>query len=226
MNADWWYPVITWWVIIASVARRLLTMIGWTGFRPGPAWIPPLLGAVALAPISGLPLGRWLYGLSGGFSIPFILLLLDDTLSPLLRRPILDDWERRAGAWFGVSAAATLYPLALGLGPFDPYSLGWQIPAVYGMVSFIAALLAAIGNRFSLVILAAGIAWHAGFLESENAWDYLVDPIYGAVAALALVTDGAGSLVARRRKPSLPKQPIEEITVAVGRSPRVMPYAR
>ncbi len=190
MNPEWWYPVIAWLAIFASVTRRLLAIIEWAGLRRGPAWIPPLVGAVALLPISGLPIGRWLYGFSGSFSIPFIILLLEDTLSPLLQRPILDDSDRLVAAWFGFLAAATLYPLALGLGPFDPYSAGWQFPVGYGSLIFLAVLLAASGNRFSLVILATGIAWQAGALESENAWDYLVDPVYGVFAAVSLVADG------------------------------------
>ena len=194
MSVEWWYPVFAWGVIIAAAARGLLLIAERVGLPRTPRWLPLALGAVSVVPISGLPIGRWLHGVTGSSSIPFVILLLEDTLSPLLPRPILDAPSRRAGAWFGAVTAAMLYPLALGLGSFDPYTIGWQMPTASWLVAGVAALLALIGNRFAAVIIAAGIAWQLGILESENAWEYLVDPIYGMVATLTLVSVGVRAL--------------------------------
>jgi hypothetical protein len=199
MTVEWWYPVIAWWLVIAAVARGLLAAVRRAGLPRGPAWLPLVLGAAALVPISGLPIGRWLYGFSNAFSIPFFALLVDDTVSPLLRRPLLDRSGRRAAAWFGVVAAAMLYPLTLGLGSFDPYVFGWRAPGTAGLAAAVGAALAMVGNRFGAVLIAAGIAWQAGILESDNAWDYLVDPVYALVAALTLLAAGIGAGLAGGR---------------------------
>ena len=187
----WWYPVVAWAVAIAAIARSLAAM------RPGniPRWIPPAAGGLALVPIGGVPLGRWLHGLGQTFSIPFLVLLFDFVVASFLLPSArggawLDLPARRAAAWWGAAAALLLYPAALGAGPFDPYSLGWNTPGVAAAAAAGGALLALAGNRFGTVLLAAGAAWHLGLLESDNAWDYLVDPVYGAAAIVNLLWQG------------------------------------
>jgi hypothetical protein len=80
----------------------------------------------------------------------------------------------------------------LGLGPrnFDAYALGWpwlfwgQAAVLFGAVALAAAGLILRGNRFGYVLLLTLAGYASGFQESTNLWDYLVDPVYGAVALL------------------------------------------
>ncbi|MFM7035529.1 MAG: hypothetical protein ACKOYJ_10190 [Planctomycetia bacterium] len=205
MTIVWWYPVVTWCLVIAATARSLLAAGVRIGLPGGPGWLPLVIGGLAMVPVSGLPIGRWLHGFIGSMSIPFAALLLDDVLSPLLRRPLLDDRSRLAGAWHGAVASMLLYPWALGLGPFDPYAmgwdmgsgLGWRTPGVAGMAACAGVALVVCGNRFGAVLIASGAAWQAGLLESDNAWDYLVDPLYGIIATITLLGRAVTGRLAR-----------------------------
>jgi hypothetical protein len=200
----WWYPVAAWAVALAAIARSLAAL------RPGgvPRWVLPAAGCLTLVPIAGIPLGRWLHGLGQTFSIPFLVILLDFVVAPA-RTPSAHAWSwldrpaRRAAAWWGAAASLLLYPAALGAGPFDPYALGWNDPGVAAAAAAGGAVLALAGNAFGTVLLGAGAAWHLGLLESDNAWDYLVDPVYGAAAIMSLLWQGCRPLLPGRR-PLLP----------------------
>lgn len=174
----WWYPVIAWGVAIAALARCAARAMP----RPIPPWVPVALGCVTLVPVAGMPIGRWLHGLGQTFSIPLLAVLLDVVAAPFLARPWLNAAARRAAAWWGAGASVLLYPAALGLGRFDPYALGWSEPGVAAAVAVTGAALIFMRNRFGLVLVAAGVAWQLGLLESDNAWDYLIDPVYGVTA--------------------------------------------
>ena len=193
----WWYPVVAWGVAIAALVR-LVSNVVW---RPIPRWLPVALGCVVLVPVAGMPIGRWLHGLGQTFSIPFLIVLLDLVAAPFLARPWLDAAARRAAVWWGAGTAVLLYPAALGLGRSDPYTLGWSEPGVAAAAAVAGAALILAGNRFGIVLLAAGVASRLGLLESDNAWDYLVDPVYG-VTALGNLLVTAGRSAWRRAWPS------------------------
>jgi hypothetical protein len=58
---------------------------------------------------------------------------------------------------------------------------------LFGGAGLAAALLLWGGNRFGYVLLLALLAYATGFQESENLWDYLLDPVYGAVSLLVVL---------------------------------------
>ena len=145
-----------------------------------------LTGAVALAvliPLGGLPVAAYLRGAIGDLSIPSLILLLLSMTKALLgwRQP--DAQSRIALQMLIVLAAAGLYPLALGIGLFDPYRLGYGSPWFLGTLLLLS--LSAWFWRFYLVALSialAVLAWSAGWYESTNLWDYLLDPMLAAYA--------------------------------------------
>ena len=87
-----------------------------------------------------------------------------------------------------VIAALALYPFALGVSPFDPYRLG------FGNLWFIVVLLVVasaawllqytlIALSISLAVLACSVGWY----ESNNLWNYLIDPWVSVYALAALL---------------------------------------
>lgn len=195
---DWCYPLLVWALIFGAATRGVQVLLRGLG----PRWLPLLACAATAIPVQGLPLGRWLHGYNANFCIPLVAVLLGVVLKPWLKRPLFNEQADRTSCWFGCVAGLLLYPFALGLGPFDPYALGWQWPGVACVAAVLAAILIWRDNSFGLVLLAAGVAWQVGCLESDNAWDYLVDPLYVALSFIGLML--LLSQAARKRKPEAP----------------------
>lgn len=141
---------------------------------------------VLLVPVWGLSLAGLLRGITGDLSILTLMFLLLASARTLSGCGLVLA-ENRARAVQAIAIAALLfYPLVLGLGPFDPYRLG------YGNLWFMLALLgfAAWAALRHSILLALGIAlavaaWSIGWYESPNLWDYLLDPWLGIYALTA-----------------------------------------
>jgi len=154
--------------------------------------------AAALAvfvPFGDLSIAAYVRGATGDLSMTTLVLAGAACVAQLTGRTVIAPRNLRALFWLVVSAAAFLYPFALGWTQFDPYALG------YGSIEFVTALLlvtlAAWHFRRDVVVLiviAAVLAYVVGAYESRNLWDYLIDPL---VALYALVRLLAG--VRRRR---------------------------
>lgn len=165
-----------------------------------------VLGVCALLfPWFGHPLPWWSAGLSANFSVIMALLLAVSIAEKASGRRIFCAREWNTAWIFGAAASLVLYPSALGLGPrnFDTYALGWPwlFPVASGFLfgggGVVAAALLWRGNRFGWVLLVALASYTIRFQESENLWDYLLDPVYGAVSLLAVLW-----LVSRRLRQS------------------------
>jgi hypothetical protein len=148
-----------------------------------------ILGAAFIllsVPLWGLSGAGFVRGITGDLSIPALVLLALALLRALSGREPVEVANRHRMLGAIIIAAVLFYPLALGLSAFDPYRLG------YGNLWFLAALLGfAIWSslRYSTLlavcIALAVAAWSAGWYESPNLWDYLLDPwlaIYALVA--------------------------------------------
>jgi len=198
---EWWYPVAVWAIVIAAVVRSIQFGFNAAGLsHAGPRWLPLAAATFAIVPIDGLPLARWLHSFSANFSIPLAILLLDFGISPLLRQPLLNRLATRTAIWFGFTCGLLLYPLSLGLGSFDPYELGWKSPGVAAVAAICGGVLLLQKNTFGAVLLVAGAAWQIGCLESDNAWDYLVDPVYWLLSTINVAAAMIGWLVSLWQK--------------------------
>ena len=151
-------------------------------------------GIVCL-PIQEIPLGRWLFGVIGNFSL-LSTGLLALSLSYFATGKC---WFKRsdfAAAWlFGAAVGMVLYPLSLGLGNYDPYFLGWHSSGFRAFLIVLTCTLFLLGNRLAWLLLAAVVGYGLGLLESTNLWDYLVDPVYffSSLAGLSwMVWPGVG----------------------------------
>jgi hypothetical protein len=144
--------------------------------------------ALMLIPFNdGMPLAAYVRGVTGDLSITTLFLLWCALLKPWFNSGITDSGVRYPLLMLIALVALAFYPMAMGASAFDPYRLG------YGNPQFVSALLlialAAWLWKFPLIALCialATIAWSIGWYESDNIWDYLLDP-FVSVYALAAV---------------------------------------
>ena len=142
-------------------------------------------------PIGALPLAAYLRSGFGDLSITTNVLLAVAIFSHLSGRRPVDGKQKLVMNVLIAATALVFYPLALGVGPFDPYRPG------YGSLWFLSGLLLlALGAwavRFHLIsicialaVTAHAMAWH----ESTNLWDYLLDPLVSIYAFVAVLAGG------------------------------------
>lgn len=118
--------------------------------------------------------------LHGAFSAPSFTLV--QWAAWRLVAPGHPGWLTPRAAGFLLVVGLVFYPLALGLGPFDPYGLGYQaLPLLAGLLP-LAGWLAWRRQGAWLVILGLDLFAYAGGLFA-NLWDALFDPLLVLLAA-------------------------------------------
>ncbi|MCP5102177.1 MAG: hypothetical protein GY950_02300 [bacterium] len=174
-------------LLVVLLLHRILGRLG----KPVEGWrglsvIGILSALVVVVPVGGLPLGRWLMSLNANFSIPLTAVVFAKVWENAFGKELLDKSALR-GAWvFGGSAGLLLYPMALGLGPFDPYSLGWEFSPFFILLMGVTIFFLYNRNGFGIVLMLCILAYHLRLLESPNLWDYFVDPFFAVVSFAAL----------------------------------------
>ena len=140
-------------------------------------------------PIGALPLAAYIRSCFGDLSITTNVLLVMAIFSHLSGRRPVDEKQKFVIHVLIAATALVFYPLALGIGPFDPYRLG------YGSLWFLTGLLMLAlcfwAVRFYLIsiCIALSVAAHAiAWYESTNLWDYLLDPLVSIYALVAVLT--------------------------------------
>jgi hypothetical protein len=98
------------------------------------------------------------------------------------------------------------YTLALGVGDFDPYRLGFHPVLLLTLLALPALLLWWRGQPLWLWLLAFDLlAFAAGLLESTNFWDYLTDPLLALACIILAVRN---YIISRKLKLTIdPGQP-------------------
>ena len=166
-----------------------------------------LLGiTAALLPIGEFSLWRWLYSAQSNPSIPFGCMLLLCLASAATGRP----WFTRADwvvLWaLGAGLGTLLYLPVLGLAHYDLYTMDWEGRWIAAGATTMAVTLLALGNRAGLIILASLLGHVLDLLESDNLWDYLVDPVFWLIS-LGGVVNAAWRWRGATRGPATPPTP-------------------
>lgn len=180
----------------AAIAAVLLGLPGVARLRRAhPALLLLAAFVAALVPLGALPAAGYLRGIVGDLSVTTVLLLLRGLLGPVLGWTDIDARSRLAVQVLVAAGGLVLYPLALGLGPFDPYRLGYAGP--WFLCGLLA--LAAVAGLLRLTLVTwclalAVLVWAVGGYESRNLWDYLLDPLVAAWGLGALLLRGALAL--------------------------------
>lgn len=155
------------------------------GWRP--TLILVLISAfIAVTPVGGLPLARWMISFNANFSISLTAILFCKVTESSFGVKLLDKNALLTCWVFSLTAGVILYPMALGLSRFDPYQAGWGFSWLFVVVCGVTILLLIMKNRFAVVLIAAILAHNLRLLESTNLWDYLVDPFMVLVSCIAL----------------------------------------
>lgn len=184
---------------MTGLASSAVAMAAVAAMLPGISRIPKpyriglacTIAIVALIPFGGLPLAAYVRGAIGDLSIASLILLLSVILSRLAGWQLFDAQNRFALLILVAFAALGLYPLALGIGIFDPYRLGYG--NIWLMSVLLIVALAACFRQLQALALAIALtvfAWGVGWYESSNLWDYLLDPLLAIYAICALLRRG------------------------------------
>ena len=139
-----------------------------------------------------LPLAAYVRGFTGELSITSMLLLWTAYFSPkeIHVSPVMK-------VWFAL-VAIIFYPLALGVSMLDPYAWGYDSFTLLAAVITTALLaLFAGSNRIAIILGLAILAWAAGWHESTNLWDYILDPFLGIWAIGSLIRSAWRARAAR-----------------------------
>jgi hypothetical protein len=156
----------------------------------GGCWPTLILGFlsvfVVVIPLGGFPLARWLISINANFSIPLTALVFSKVWENASGIRLLDRRALLSSSLFGLLAGLALYPMALGLGRFDPYEFGWSFSWLFVVLMVITVVLLFTKDRFGVVLVASILGYDLQVLESANLWDYLVDPFFVLISALTV----------------------------------------
>jgi len=175
-------------LLMMALCQRIMILLG----KRSTGWIPTIIIASAsilmvILPIAGLPLGRWLVSLYANPCIPLTVLLFSWVLKNAFQMNLLNMGAIQTAQVFSLLAGAALYPMALGVGAFDPYPAGWHFSWLFVILLGVTLVMLFLKNRFSVVLMTTILAYDLHLLESSNLWDYLVDPILILVAIAGLI---------------------------------------
>lgn len=141
---------------------------------------------IGCIPVDGLPLARWPASANASFCIPFTLVVLNGIWNRTFGNPLMNGPALRAAWIFGLVGGGILYPMALGWGSWDPYVAGYGSIWLFAALWLVTILLLLRKNGFGTVLVLAALAFNLRILDSENAWDYYIDPIYTASSLAAM----------------------------------------
>lgn len=166
----------------APQRARWLTALFFIGL-----WLP--------AGAAHLPLLAYVRGITSDLSVTLVALACLYAYKRWFGLPAIAVREKMALHAVIMLAALFLYPMALGWGDWDGYRVGW---GGWGLWLALLAVASLAGwNRLRLLpalVALALLAWSAGLMESNNLWDYLLDPWLAAASLFQCVTWGARRL--------------------------------
>ena len=185
MTFDFWHIHLC----FALLAFLLLPLRG----RPWPLQLAVLAGLLVFGfvPVGELPLALYVRTLIPEPSVVGLLALVWAALVRLeLVAPLAARQRFTLLIVFG-ALGLILYPAALGIGPFDPYRLGFSPQPMILAVGVLALALLVGGNLLGTLLLSlATLAFGLDLLASENYWDYLLDPFVALYCWFALLGHG------------------------------------
>jgi hypothetical protein len=188
--------------IASATAAAVLLLPGVARWgKPRLAILPAAVFLLMLIPFGGMPVAAYIRGMTGDLSITTLVLLWHALLGPWC--DCVKDQARHRFALLVLMACTALvfYPMALGAGMLDPYRLGYGNPQFVTALLLLALLAWYLKSALiALCIALATLGWTAGWYESGNLWDYLLDPFVSVYALAKLMSSGLQVLQKLHRK--------------------------
>ena len=131
-----------------------------------------------LTQVNEVPAFYYLRGYIGDLSVTATLFFSASVIQSVRGKALYQPVEKKYLMLLVIPGGLFLYPMALGVSQFDPYRLGYQ-PQILLSVLFLAGLYFWHKQYYFLVFVltSAGLCFSLGLLESNNLWDYLLDPM-------------------------------------------------
>lgn len=173
---------------LVAIATLWLALLSCARVKPGRRTrVATVLIGVAtvcllLVPVGGLPLWNRVFSVHPNPSIPLLGIVCAALWQRLLGIAIFRPADWRAVWVFGVGVGTVLYLNPIIFGAVDLYYWGWERDAAIWSLAAVAVLLLARGSRLGVLFLAALIAFAVTALESQNCWDYVMDPFYWLIS--------------------------------------------
>jgi hypothetical protein len=144
--------------------------------------------AAALVPIEGIPIAGYLHGVASDLSVTTLVLCIAGLVARVSGVGGVDRRELSVLLALVLAGAAVLYPMSLGLTRYDPYRLGFRSEGFLLALLILALAAWLFRNRLVLAVVCAGVvAFSLELGESQNLWDYLIDPLLSVFAAVWIV---------------------------------------
>lgn len=170
--------VLTLWLALLSCAR--LKPNGRTRI------LKVLIGAATVAllfvPISGLPLWSRAFSFYPNPSLPMLGIICAALWQRLLGLRAFKSTDWTAVWWYGAAGGTVLYFHPFVFGGVDLYFWGWDRDVAVWSLAAITVVLLVSGSRLGILLLAALLAYAVNALESQNCWDYIMDPFYWLIS--------------------------------------------
>jgi len=132
---------------------------------------------LAILPINDLTLLAYIRAVLADLSITSMVMLSIMIASSYSGQQYITNHDRRLLGNSLLIGALILYPLGLGLTPYDTYSIGYGDPLLFGLLLAFAAYTLWKKAMFVLgLLLMTIIAYLLNVLASDNLWDYMLDP--------------------------------------------------
>ena len=191
-----WEPTFCTAVCILAVWLALLWMCSRLTMTRRRKATKVLVGAAAIlmlfVPISGLPLWNRVFSFYPNPSLPMLGLLCAALWQRLLGVSVFKPADWRALWVFGVVGGTALYLHPMMFGAVDLYYWGWDRDLASWCLAALAIVPLLWGNRIGALFLAALIAYGLNALESQNGWDYVMDPFYWLLSVGIAGAQGIG----------------------------------
>jgi len=174
------------WLDSALLLPALVLLIG-ARYRLKPkseTIVVALVALVMLIPVHGLSLFMYVWSIIGDLSLTSKS-YLGAWLLYRLGGPVVTDMKEVRRVLGAVAVIGLVfYPLSLGLSPFDPYGVGYSA----SLLIVLTVVLLVYGMRKGYLVLTASMllglwGYLLGLMESDNLFDYLLDPLLFLYAA-------------------------------------------